>query len=449
MDENKSGKTDTNLQDSIKETQVVQDQSTEFMRETIKQRPVNKKKLARKTLITAAMAVVFSIVACLTFLLLEPVISNWLYPEETAGTVEFPEEEQEMLPEDMVGTEDATLENEQIEQIQQILSNADVDLDVGSYAQMYDSLSSLANTTAQSMVTVTGVSSDKDWFDNTYESKGQSSGVIIADNGVELLILANESAITDAEEIQITFFNGATASGSVKRQDENTGYAIVAIAHSDLSSDLQSKLPVVTLGNSEYSYLTGKPVIAIGSPMGTSSSICYGVVTSADSIVTMADVNYKLVTTDIYGSQNASGILINLSGQMVGMINNAYSPSDSQNAITALGINELKKIIEKMSNGIPVAYLGINGTDVTADAHSRLRVPYGAYVTGIVMDSPAMTAGIQSGDIIVKFDETEILKYKDFTNAMMEQTPGTTHTLTIERQGQNDYREITCDVTLK
>ena len=53
-----------------------------FMIEKIKERPVNKKKLLRRTLITVSMAVIFGLVACFTFLVLEPVISNWLYPEE-------------------------------------------------------------------------------------------------------------------------------------------------------------------------------------------------------------------------------------------------------------------------------------------------------------------------------------------------------------------------------
>ena len=73
----------------------------DFLREKIKQKPVNKKKLLRRTLITVAMAVVFGLVACFTFLILEPVISNRLYPEEEAQEVQFPEETvtEEMKPE--------------------------------------------------------------------------------------------------------------------------------------------------------------------------------------------------------------------------------------------------------------------------------------------------------------------------------------------------------------
>ena len=79
----------------------------EFMREKIKPKPVNKKKLLRRTVITALMAVVFGLVACFTFLVLEPVISNRLYPEEEPKEVAFPEETptEEMKPEDMLVNE--------------------------------------------------------------------------------------------------------------------------------------------------------------------------------------------------------------------------------------------------------------------------------------------------------------------------------------------------------
>ena len=65
--------------------------NTEFMREKIKQRPINRKKLLRRTIITVSLAAVFGLVACITFLILEPVINNALYPEEKPKTVSFPE----------------------------------------------------------------------------------------------------------------------------------------------------------------------------------------------------------------------------------------------------------------------------------------------------------------------------------------------------------------------
>ena len=80
------------MADSQENKQKEQNDASEkkFMIEKIKERPVNKKKLLRRTLITASMAVIFGLVACFTFLVLEPVISNWLYPEEEPQVVVFP-----------------------------------------------------------------------------------------------------------------------------------------------------------------------------------------------------------------------------------------------------------------------------------------------------------------------------------------------------------------------
>ena len=81
-----------------------QDSDYSFLQEKIKERPINRKKLIRTSLNTATFAVVFGLVACVTFILLEPVIGNWINPqkEEGVGIVTLPAEEEEMLPGDMV-----------------------------------------------------------------------------------------------------------------------------------------------------------------------------------------------------------------------------------------------------------------------------------------------------------------------------------------------------------
>ena len=73
-----------------------QNNQNDFMIERIKERPINRKKLLRRTILTAAMAVIFGLIACFTFLVLEPVISNWLYPEEEPQIVVLPEDLEEM-----------------------------------------------------------------------------------------------------------------------------------------------------------------------------------------------------------------------------------------------------------------------------------------------------------------------------------------------------------------
>ena len=424
---------------------------SDFMSERIKERPVNKKKLLRRTIITASMAVIFGLIACFTFLVLEPVFTNWLYPEEEPKLIELPDITDEMLPEDMLTEEDAQPETESAvrleeEQIEQILSG--VELDLEDYKGIYDSLANLAKEAERSLVTVTSVTSDVDWFNNTYENKGVTSGLIITDNGRELLILADRAVIENGETLQVTFIDGTQAEAELKQSDANTGFAIVTVALSDIDDTTKEQIAYASLGNSMSKALVGSPVIAVGNPMGTSGSVSYGVITSVGNPIYMKDANYALLTTDMYGSQKASGILVNLRGQVIGILNNNYNSSDTKNLVSANGITELKKIIEKLSNGREISYLGINGTDVPEEAKEQLGVPQGAYVTSIVLDSPAMDYGIQSGDVITNMNGIEIKGFTDFTNALMNWEPGTTVTITVQRQSAGEYQPMVLEAEL-
>ena len=82
--------------------QEMQREQNEFLIEKIKDRPINRRKLMRRTLITAGLAVMFGMIACFTILILEPIISGWLYPKEEPQVVLFPEDPVEKSPEEML-----------------------------------------------------------------------------------------------------------------------------------------------------------------------------------------------------------------------------------------------------------------------------------------------------------------------------------------------------------
>lgn len=421
----------------------------EFLIEKIKERPVNRRKLIRRTITTAAMAVVFGLIACVTFLVLEPVINNWLYPEKESQVVVFPEDQEEISPEDMLAEDpvhppETEWENMALEeeQIRQILSR--VTLDTDNYKQMYGSLSSYARELNQCMVTVTGVTSNTDWFNNVQESRNQASGVIIYNNGREVLVLVEYTPLRKAESLTLTFYNNIQVAASLKVQDTSTNLAVIAVDLDELSEEfVENRLKIAPLGASNLSNIVGTPVVAMGSPMGISNSLGYGMVSAASGQQTQADTHYKLLQTDIVGSQNAGGILFNLQGQVVGIITNNKSNSDMKNMITAYGISELKRRIEKMSNGETFAYLGINGVDVTQEANQELGVPYGAYVKEVEMDSPAMLAGIRKGDVVVEMNDKSVDSFSAYVTNLLQCSPGEMVKLIVKRQAQNEYKELT------
>lgn len=426
----------------------------DFLREKIKQKPVNKKKLLRRTVITVAMAVVFGLVACVTFLVLEPVISNRLYPEEEAEEVKFPEEtvSEEMKPEDMLVEEEkepvvevveAELGDEQIDKIMsQLLSQVSFGLE--DYQGLYEELAALAQTAGRSIVTVTAVVSDVDWFNDIYENEASASGIIVANNGKSILILVSGSTLNDVDSIIVTFCDQATVNAELVQKDATTGLAILSVPLVDIEEETMDIIDIANLGSSNNSNLLGAPIMALGSPMGTSGSVCYGVVTSVGTVIDQPDSAYKTIATDIYGSRNATGVLVNLKGMVIGIIDNVNTSNDMGNLLTAYGISELKRTIEKMSNNKERAYLGIHGADVTKEASEELNIPQGAYVRGIEMDSPAMAAGIQSGDVVMQINETPVTTYNDLLTVLYNANPEDLLTFTLMRQG----REMNATVTL-
>lgn len=474
-----------------------------FIQEKIKERPVNRKKLVRRTVITVVMAMVFGLVACVTFLLLEPVINRMLYPEEETEIVRFPEEEQEVNPEDMVADEaelqiireegegqeenaaeqgdapeqgNTAAEDGSAEDGTDNVPNGDRDGNpeegedvsdpeeaeeispeeaakiaaLDNYQALYNALGDLRGEVEKSIVSVTSVTSDVNWINDTLENTGVTSGLIVADNGRELLILVGYGELKEADSISV-LLGEEQKEASLKEVDLTTGLAVIAVQLSELSREQREEITYASLGSSLGRGLVGQPVMAVGAPMGGSGSVCYGMITSQGTALGLLDSNYKVLTTDIYGSRSASGVLVNMRGEIVGILYNGYESSDMSNRLCAIGISELKRTIEKLSNGEKMVYLGTHGVDINGTTYQEYQLPRGAYVTNIDMDSPAMQAGLQNGDIIIKVDDTDILSYTEFANLLIKSQVGQSLRLTVARQsqGRGEYQEMNVTVTLQ
>ena len=100
-----------------------------------------------------------------------------------------------------------------------------------------------------------------------------------------------------------------------------------------------------------------------------------------------------------------------MSGSVLGIIHQEYNSEDTANLISAIGITELKKVLERMVNGRSELFLGVYGTDVSEEAHLTLGVPKGAYITGIVMDC-------NTGAILAMATWTLLQEMKEFRAGM-------------------------------
>lgn len=423
-------------------TEVENQQKFEFMTEKVKERPLNKKKLARRTILTVSMAVIFGLTACLTFSLLEPVINNWLHPQEEIEPIEIPLVTEEVLPQDMIIHEEKAMEPSQ--EVIDTLKN-EIQLSTKDYQKLYQSIHNLVLSFQSAEVTVTGVTKEVDLFQDAYESTGKSFGYIFAQNSTEIMIMTEMINVLGIENIDVTFVDGSKVSAKVRGTDANTGLAVLAVEKTEMAMNTQEVISCVNLGSSNLSTLLASPVIAMGNPLGN-SSVVYGMITSIDTTIHMPDVNYKLLTTDIYGSKEATGILVDLNGKVVGIIRQDYKKEDTSNLILALGITEIKSALQRMSNGVDGCYLGIIGSDIPSEIAKKKEIPMGVYVKEIEMDSPAMKAGIQSGDIIIHMEKDKITSFADYTKILAEWSPEETREIVLMRKGQDGYKTAEVEV---
>ena len=190
-------------------------------------------------------------------------------------------------------------------------------------------------------------------------------------------------------------------------------------------------------------------MIAIGSTQDNGHSMNFGMISSvAKTAVT--DSQYTVMTTDIAGSGSESGILADLEGNIIGIISQGVGESLYSPTITALGISDMKYMMEAMSNGESIPYLGITGYEISDSVSRQNAVPQGLYIKEVAADSPAMYAGIQVGiDILTEIDGEQIKTMQDYITQLRSHIPGETLRLKLKRRGLDGYVDLEVEVTLE
>ena len=411
-----------------------------FMKEVIKKKPLDKKCLLLKGVKVAAAGVAIGIIAAFVFVQMVPVAENILEPSEGAKRVSIPADEDSDEQTAEV-TPEVTVEPTPV-----VTPQPDPSISLDDYKKVYKEMLTVAERTQHALVTVIGITSQMDYFNQNYENQQQISGLVVADNGQDLFILTEYRGVENVEKIQVTFYDGARVDAAFQRQDANTGLAILRVALADVSTATKKELEIAPLGSS-YTVTQGEPILALGSPIGYSNSVAYGVITSVSNKVSTLDTEYNLLTTDILGSKDGSGVLVNLDGEIVGIIAQNYSSQD-KNIITGLAISQIKELIERLSNNESQAYIGIKGLDVTAQIEASTGIPTGLLVTAVQADSPAMYSGIKEYDVIVKVGEEKIGTLRQYHESLLKLTPGQTVTITAMRKGAEGYAEVLFNVAV-
>lgn len=400
-----------------------------FLQEIIKDEQKDLKKIVKKVVKWAILGFVFGMTACTGFFALKPWAETTF--QRDTDKVEIPKDEE---------AEEVTQPETVTELVQQELTMED-------YRELNQVISEVAAEAKKCVVQVTGIAQDGSWANEQDAGALQSAGLIVADNGRELLILTNYSSVKSASLFQVEFADGTDHEAVLKQKDGTIDLAIFSVAKSGISEETWAQIKVAELGNSN-TLQQGRTLIAVGSPFGYADGVGYGVASSVEESIVRADGKYSVIITDMPGAQKGSGFLFDTYGKVQGIIDSSFIDDGSNGILSAIGISAVKSEIELMSNGKNVPYVGIVGTVVTAEMSEAQGIPEGLYVTEVEVDSPAMKAGIQSGDVITKVGSRKVSDLEAYRKAILEQEAGKTITLTGQRRGAENYVDIKFSVTV-
>ena len=421
---------------------------------------------------TVALAVVFGLVAGVVFQGVNLVADQYL----------------------VKGEEEAT----QVETAQLVDNNStdeteNASTEAGTDTSEKGTVASVAEAAMPTVVAITSVSVQEipDYFGafgfgygtRQYSSEGSGSGIIVGENDDELLIATNNHVVSGATTLSVCFIgndvvnaeeetkNISTSNSSgdgdinvedavsakIKGTDEANDLAVVAVQKSDIPEDTLSQIKIAQLGNSD-NLAVGEQVVAIGNALGYGQSVTSGWISALNRTISTEDsTGSGLIQTDAaINPGNSGGALLNMKGEVIGINSAKYADNAVEGMGYAIPISKAQPILEELMNrqtrdkvdSSEAAYMGVKLADLSSEAIQMYNMPEGAFVTGVFSGSPAEEAGLQKGDIIIKFDGQTITGRDDLNSKMDYYAAGETVDVVVDRADNGEYVEQTIQVTL-
>ena len=239
------------------------------------------------------------------------------------------------------------------------------------------------------------------------------TGFVISAEGY---ILTNNHVIEGVDEIEVRFQNGDTATAEVVGRDPKTDVALIRV------EGVEGLKPLV-LGDSNE-ILPGDWVIAIGNPFGLAHTVTVGIVSAKGRQIGQGPYDDFIQTDAAINPGNSGGPLLNSRGEVVG-INTAINPAANTIGF-AVPVNLAKSILAQLrENGhVERGWLGVGIQHIDDDLRDGLDLPdrKGALVSQVMPDSPADDAGIERGDVILRFDGQDVDEMRNLP-AIVSTTP--------------------------
>jgi serine protease Do len=262
------------------------------------------------------------------------------------------------------------------------------------------------------------------------------SGFIIDPSG---LVVTNNHVIADADEVSVILNDGTTLKAEVLGRDTKTDLALLKVK-------ADKPLKAVKFGDSDKLRL-GEWVIAIGNPFSLGGTVTAGIVSARNRDIQSGPYDNYIQTDAAINRGNSGGPLFNLNGEVIGVNTAIISPSGGSIGIgfsvpskTVVAVIDQLREFKEVRRG----WLGVRIQQVTDEIADSLSIKpaRGALIAGIDDKGPAKPAGIEPGDVVVKFDGKDIKEMRDLPKIVAETAVGKDVDVLIIRKGQEIKKTV-------
>src|SRR3954470_3656612 len=263
------------------------------------------------------------------------------------------------------------------------------------------------------------------------------SGFIIDTAGV---VVTNNHVIADADEINVILNDGTKIKADLVGVDKKTDLAV-------LKFKPPKPLIAVKFGDSEKLRL-GEWVIAIGNPFSLGGSVTAGIVSARNRDISQGPYDSYIQTDASINRGNSGGPLFNLEGEVVGVNTLIISPTGGSIGLGfAVPSKTVSVVVDQLRQfgELRRGWLGVRIQQVTDEIAESLNIKpaRGALVAGIDDKGPAKPAGIEPGDVVVKFDGKDVKDPKDLSRVVADTAVGRDVEVVIVRKGKEESRKVT------
>lgn len=272
-----------------------------------------------------------------------------------------------------------------------------------------------------------------DFFDREQEQKYKrsslGSGVII--DGTRGFVLTNAHVLAETGIIRVILKDEREFEAQIVGADSDSDLAVLRI-------DAKTPLPAMEMGDSD-NLMIGETVIAIGNPFGFSNTVTTGVISALNRSIRAENTEYHdFIQTDAsINPGNSGGPLLNITGELIGINTAIYEKA--QGIGFAIPINKARRIVSDliMHGEVIPSWIGITVQALDTRIIHYLKLPDipGVLVRTVSLESPAKSAGIQAGDILLSLGKRKILSPGDFQSALREFSEGEIIPVRLWRKG--------------